>query len=690
MKNSLVFLIILFGVLTLKNHAQQNEKIPVTSKMLESISSPSEIKLSPNGKLIAFCLKGEIIIHDIEGNHSEKINKGYGITWSKSGRELAFIALDSNSGKPQVYSYTIKDKKHKQITNLDSGISGSSLGWSMNNRIVFTSNIAVDLKPLSTIKKPEPASIENGTPMVLDNSSPDGYAAIGILPGAEDPDLRLPESLNQLFIHDLKTNKTNQLTHDNEDYSGAKWSPDGNSILCVSRAINQKDISTINSSIKIIDINTKSSLEIAPSGDGINKVNPKWSPNGNYISYMGYSFTDSRENSITIVKLNESKKVLENNHDDNTQNIISLKGSYYNYLWDKSSKSIYAIRNVKSVFQPILKINIHTKKEAIIASENAVVFNLTKSKNGRLSWIESNGKNPAVLKFKKTHASDPIQIYDFNPEIKYWNLGEQEVVHWKNKAGHERYGILIKPINYESHKRYPLVVSAYSQTSHVNTFQKETHAGFANQEFASKGYAVFFPGPRLPWMYGSVNSPEVKGPKGWNVTVDDIESGVDLLIEKGIVDPDRMSIIGFSNGGAAATATITLSNRYKAAVIIAPANLNWIHSAIYTDDTSNRYIPTKTFMGIDQDFSKNQLDYLHGSIVFKSDLIETPTLLAIGENDQSSFILPTLQLFLTLRDKGVETTFLRYPNIGHWFYGKAGADLYERTIAFIDSKIGNQ
>lgn len=687
MKSYLLFFIILFNLVGLKNYAQENEKITITSKMLNGISSPSEIKLSPNGKLIAICLKQEITIYDIERKHSKRIANGYGMKWSESGKQIAFISSETKNQKPQIFKYNLKSNALKQITDLDSGISGDGFDWSKSDKIIFTSLIDVDLKPI-TIKKPKPASVEDGTPLILNNSSPDGYAAIGLLPGATDPDLRLPESINQLFVLNLKTNKIERITNDKEDYSSPKWSPNSNKILCVSRLIDQKSITTINSSIKIIDLKTKSSIDIVPSGDGINKVDTKWSPDGRYISYMGYSFTDSRDNGITILKLNNPNNVLENSISSN-EDKIHLSGSFYKYIWNINNKSIYVTKNVKSVFQPLLKIDITSMQEVPVSSEDAVVFKFTNSQNGKLSWVESSGLSPSVLKYKKSRKSKPVQIFDFNPKVKQWNLGKQKVLHWKNKAGHDRHGIIIMPANYEKSKRYPLVVSAYSQTSHINAFQKETHPGFANQEFASKGYVVFFPGPRLPWMYGSVNSPDVKGANGWNLTVDDIESGVDLLIKQGIVDPERMSIIGFSNGGAATTATIIKSKRYKAAVIVAPANLNWIHSVTYTDDISKRFIPFKTFTGIDKEFSENQFDYLDGSIVFKSNLIETPTLLAIGENDQSTFTLPTLQLFLTLRKKGIETKFLRYPNIGHWFYGKSAEDLYKRTLDFIDSKIGN-
>src|SRR5260370_42391494 len=78
-----------------------------------------------------------------------------------------------------------------------------------------------------------------------------------------------------------------------------------------------------------------------------------------------------------------------------------------------------------------------------------------------------------------------------------------------------------------------------------------------NQAFASEGYAVFFPNHRAPHMVANLMKNEAytevaRGPKGVDIMTDDVMTGIDVLVKQGIVDPQRMCLYGFSNGGAEA------------------------------------------------------------------------------------------------------------------------------------------
>lgn len=159
---------------------------------------------------------------------------------------------------------------------------------------------------------------------------------------------------------------------------------------------------------------------------------------------------------------------------------------------------------------------------------------------------------------------------DLNPQLRDWTLGAQEVVRWKNRRGDALEGILIKPVGFQAGQKYPLIVDGYP--SQPNGFKASQMMG--NQLWASKGYAVFWPNPRAPhtWMdpyRGEAAAHAGKGPQGWDVTVDDVLSGVDELIRRGIADGDRMGLYGFSNGGGVVNYLVTRTDRFKCAVSVA-------------------------------------------------------------------------------------------------------------------------
>src|SRR5260370_40673097 len=97
-----------------------------------------------------------------------------------------------------------------------------------------------------------------------------------------------------------------------------------------------------------------------------------------------------------------------------------------------------------------------------------------------------------------------------------------------------------------------------------------------NQALAARGYAVFYPNARGPHVWinpfkTAAYDQAARGPKGWEVTFDDVMSGVDEMIRRGIADPDRMGLLGFSNGGAIVKHFLTKKGRFKWSVSVAGA-----------------------------------------------------------------------------------------------------------------------
>ncbi|MCH3710087.1 S9 family peptidase, partial [Campylobacter coli] len=80
---------------------------------------------------------------------------------------------------------------------------------------------------------------------------------------------------------------------------------------------------------------------------------------------------------------------------------------------------------------------------------------------------------------------------------------------------------------------------------------------------------VFMPNPRGSGGYGEKFRKANVKDWGFN-DYDDIQHGVDALIERGIADPDRMGIMGWSYGGYMTSWSITRTARFKAASIGAP------------------------------------------------------------------------------------------------------------------------
>jgi dipeptidyl aminopeptidase/acylaminoacyl peptidase len=309
--------------------------------------------------------------------------------------------------------------------------------------------------------------------------------------------------------------------------------------------------------------------------------------------------------------------------------------------------------------------------------ESAFRLAMSTSRSGAIAWEQSDPTEASVIRVRPTLNRAAYVLVDHNPQARDWVLGEQEVIRWKNRHGDELEGVLIKPVGYDKSRRYPVIVDAYPEP---NNFKGWTTGG--NQAWASRGYAVFWPNARAPhtWMNpvkSQTYNQAAKGPKGWEVTIDDVMSGVDELIKIGLADPDRLCLYGFSNGGGIVNYVVTLTNRFKCAVSVAPALSDWVRPSIleargwvlnYADGVSPWEHPAET---------------VELSAVFHTSRVTTPMLLAAGDEDDDP-LLDSIEMYNGLRKFGDEVTFLRYPHQGHGFTGEALRDFWRRESAFFD------
>ncbi len=657
--------------------SQSDDRHPVTEADLRALKRVSGLALSPDGGSIAFVQEGAVwILETAPAATPRRVGVGFAPTWSPSGGTLAFYARSDDSRTLQVFTADARAGNAVQVTHLDGGVVPDRLAWSRADVLVFVAEVAWDTTAAAgDTSAPEPASAERGFPLILGPDSPDGYAFDGILVGVAAP-VRAPSSSTELFVHDLTTGQTRQLTSDGVGYHSPAWSNDGETIAAASREGFHRG--AFISAIYLVDHNTGESRQLTPGVPAA--VDPRWSPDGRRLAYAVYSRTDLQASGVAVVDVDETDRT------GDVGRVFSQPVT--DFAWSPDGKSLF-VTHVDGVTQPVSQVELSSGTARTVGSEGYVANSLTVSRDGDVAWTESRGDVPVVVRLLPRGASDSEQIYDPNPQLRNVAMGPQEIVRWRNAHGHERQGVLILPVGFDEGQRYPLIVSAYSQGTHLNSFGGNQGPAFGGQAHAGLGYVVFFPGPRVPWMYGGAVTPDsVGGPDGWDLTFDDVESGVDVLIERGIVDADRMAIMGFSNGGAVAAALMTHTQRYRAAISVAPANLNWLQAALHQDNVAERWIPTNTFVGIEDDVLDNPLEHLRGSPVFRLREIHTPMLLAVGDRDDSSFILPTIQIYLGLRRLGRDVTLLRYAGMPHGFFGPAAEDLNGRILAFLNRHLG--
>jgi len=176
----------------------------------------------------------------------------------------------------------------------------------------------------------------------------------------------------------------------------------------------------------------------------------------------------------------------------------------------------------------------------------------------------------------------------------------------------------------------------------------------------SMGYMVFKPNYRGSTGYGDEFLRDMVG-HYFNEAHKDVMAGVDYLIERGMVDGDRMAKMGWSAGGHMTNKIITYTDRFKAAASGAGA-VNWVSMYGQSDVRTYR---TPWFGGDPWSEDSPIEQYMADSPLFEAYKVTTPTIILVGENDNRVPMPQSVELYRALKKNGVPTHLYVAPKQGH-------------------------
>lgn len=683
---------------------------PITLQDLEMLSRNASyyLQVSPDARRIAYTTWGNAgegqepeddlwIVNARPGSTPEQVGHGQLPQWSSDGEHLAYYTPGSRNR--QLWVMDLKTRESRQVTHLKDGIQISQdtyfdawyfdplwYSWSPDGtKLAFTSLVAQEgahpntaPSENSTVSEADP---KRGLPLILTTTTPYEWTMHGVYAGSvgnpRDRSVRVdPWRVGQIFIADVKTGQVEQLTHDDGNYFNPHWSPDGDSIVCASSegSLNWTDFKRAN--LYVFGTHSKTKRAVT-TGDGLKRL-PRWSPNGKWIAYLG---AERLFGTPQVYVISADGTGAAKNLTSQFRDLDSLAHGIFHFVWSPNSRSIIVNHDG---LRKIDIADLHSTPVVPDASFDFTGFSI--SRTGVLVWQQSDERNLGLIEMMEDSSTSPALVTDTNPQMKNWAIGEQELVRWKNSRGDELEGVLIRPAGYKKGHKYPLIVDCYPAVG------QELHVFFSgdmggNQAFASRGYAVFFPVIRAPHVWRTTVKSEafmqaVKGPNGWQVMVDDIMSGIDELIRRDVVDPDRMGLTGFSNGGGVVDYLVTATHRFKCAVSIGAVAPDWF-SQFFFPPGGGQPASAVENMGTNTTPWTDLEGWARMSAVFRLPNVTTPMLLADGDND-IGFLPGMIEMYQGLRYLGKDVTLLRYEGQGHGFDGAAMADFWQRENEFFD------
>jgi dipeptidyl aminopeptidase/acylaminoacyl peptidase len=433
------------------------------------------------------------------------------------------------------------------------------------------------------------------------------------------------------------------------DYSvqGFEWSPDGRSIVFHHRPSPVDDDWT-KADISVVDVATAQTRLLAATNAG--ESQPRYSPDGRWIAFAASDdpVTWGGTSHVLVVASSGGTPRRLAETFDVQPGIVG---------WSPSGDRIYVAETQRTVNRlSALPINGNAPIDISPAElmVNDPTLNERRTHIGFVSVAPDKAPEAFVATLPRWSATQVSRVQNLAAAP----LGRSEVITWTAPDGKQIEGVLTYPAGYRAGTRVPLLVVVHGGPAGVFTRSFTGSAGvYPIAAFATRGYAVLRANVRGSSGYG--RDFRYSNYKDWGGgDYQDILSGVDALVQRGVADPDRLGVMGWSYGGYMTSWIITQTNRFKAASV--GAGVTNLMSFTGTSDIPS-FLP----------------DYFGGefwdvfdiwrsrSAMFNIRGVTTPTLIQHGEADVRVPISQGYELYNALKRQRVPVKMVVYPRQPH-------------------------
>jgi len=639
------------------------EKKPFTPDDIWKLKRVSDPQLSPDGRWIAFVItetnfdenkrNSDIYIVSTKGGKPKRMTTSpkndNSPRWSPDGNSLAF--LSTRDGDTQIYILPLAGGEAQKVTDFPGGV-GEFIWLPDGSGIVFTARTYLDCADIDCIKKKDEEKEKNKVKAMVHR-----HLLYRHWDTYEDG------KVQHLFLFKLKDKKPIDLTPELEFDALTYWlaasgrefdvSPDGKMLYFSGKQERDQAVS-YNEEIWRVPIFGGKVERVTdnPAAD----THPRVSPDGKYLAYTatkrpGY---ESDRYELMVMELPNGKP---------RSLTAGFDRSVGTFFWSYDSRRIY--------FE---------------AEDRADVNLFCVSLDGGDVKTVIGGDGPTGHGYHfdvQAGPKDKFFIYSYRPMTHYYEIfrcdargrkvkqitfvnkklydrfyfPDAEEVWFKGAGGTMVHGFLIRPINFDPKKKYPLMVRIHGGPQQMFGYAYRTEYAI----FAGAGYVVFFCNPRGSTGYGQKFTDEIRGDWGGKV-IEDIKNGVRYILNKNPwIDPNKVGAWGGSFGGFVCNWLQGHNDDNMFAVLVSHAGDADQWSSY--GSTEELWFPEWEFYGAPWD-NPELCDKL--SPIRYAKKFHTPHLIIHGELDYRVPITGGEQMFTALQRLGVPSKMIRFPDEGHW------------------------
>lgn len=562
------------------------------------------------------------------------------VAWSPDGKVLAFTmdAGDEKDAKPQVWFMYANGGEPWQVTKHKAGVR--TFQFSPDGKTLLL--VATTTTPADEEKR----SKEKDDAVVVDHDF----------------------KMAQLWTWNVATSEEKQITKGDFTVSDPRWSPDGSHIAFTTVPTPLTDDAS-EQTAWVLDVASGQSRKLVDTQD--NTHTARWSDDGQWIAYLSSRGMDIYQTNLFVVNsAGGSPRKLT----------VSFELNAGEPVWGPDGKTIYFSTDKREAVN-VFAVDVAGGAVRQITDKPGVLSIDEISSNSQITigtWTDPQHPSNVFRSDLNFHSIEPVT--NQNAWLDDYALGGTEVVQWKSsKDGTDIDGIVTKPVDFDSSRKYPFLLNPHGGPTGSSTLSFNP----TEQILAANGYVILEPNFRGSTGRGEKFAMANQNDWGDGDYKDDM-SGVQAMVDKGWADPNRLGAFGWSYGGFMTFWIDTQTDRFKA---ISPgAGLPDLYS-MYSQTDIHRYL--RQFFDLKAPWDNFQEYWDHSPMKFVEN-VKTPTMILHGQADTRVPIPQAEEFYRALVERHVPVEFVTYPRENHGFVEPRHIqDRWQRYLVFFGKYLNN-
>src|SRR5258708_30788951 len=508
---------------------------------LARLGEVRESQLSPDGQWVAYVVatidtkedKGNTHIWLIgyDGKNDRQItfstDSESAPRWSPDGKYLSFTSSRPGKAKgSQVWLVDRSGGEAYQLTELKGRLQGYE--WSPDSK-----RLAL------VIGDPDPEAEASASPSPGGPPKPPKPIVIDRYRYKQDGQGYLLSGRHSyIYLYDVATKKLDRLTKSKWDESSPSWSLDGSRIAFMS---NHADDPDRDPAAQLFVANTAAGAtekQLTTADNRASRARPEWSPDGTRIV-----FTEGDEKKYGAYNMEHLAFVPADGStaparmkavEDLDRGVSGLRVS-------SDGKSVNAlVTDDRSVYPVSI-----TRATVVRLMNPPVVVSSLNTGGGHTVLLSGDDTKPTDVYAMAGNALRQMH-HQNGALLAELQIPQTDQVNFKSKDGTEVHGLLTYPLGYVKGTRVPLLLRIHGG----HNGQDQHSFSVERQVFAANGYAVLVVNYRGSSGRGQKYSRSIFADWG-HYEVEDLEAGVDHVIQMGVADADRLGVGGWSYRGGA-------------------------------------------------------------------------------------------------------------------------------------------